>query len=214
MSRIKRIPAIFVAALVVGMLAASPAGAAGSWFVNGVKLPVGSKVALAATTRVTEAVVFNVPSLNIKFSCSGANRKEPEIIGTTVAKATSLIFTGCSEIAPAKCSVESEVLTEPVQGEPFFTTAKLKVLFTPQSGTKLATINFLGAECSISGEKVAKGKLVGNASMNQTELTEQVLEALGTTENNSFEITGSKVYLERGKSFAKLASSEKWSFQE
>jgi hypothetical protein len=186
-----------------------------SWFVNGTKLPAGSKQALSTTARVASAPVLNVPSLNIKISCSGLSGESPEIVGTTTGKAKSLIFEKCSEIAPAKCSVETTIPTLAVQADPFFNVLQEdRVQFKPQSGTTFATIDFLGSECPVAGEKPVKGAVAVNAPTDQTELAEQPIEGLGTVENNSLEITGDKGYIEGGKAFLKLASGAKWSFQE
>jgi hypothetical protein len=208
MCKIRSIVMAFYVALALSALVAGTASAAG-WSVGGAELPVGSKQALATAATVTESPVLNVPSLGIKISCSKLSGKEPEIIGTTTGKAKSFTFGGCSELAPPKCSVESEIPTEPVQADPASREALEEgLLVTPQSGTILASIIFSGSSCSIAGEKPLKGKVVLNAPTLFEEVTEQRLEGLGTLENSSLEIGGNKAYIEGGKMGLKLANGK------
>jgi hypothetical protein len=213
MSHAKATAIALLAGLALSLVASSPAFA-GGWFVNGTKLAAGAKEAVATTTRMTESMVLNVPSLGIKLSCSRLSEEAPEIIGTTSGKAASSIFEGCSETSPAKCSVEPRIPTLGIFGFTIFIHGIEIFIQRPLTGTTFATIDFAGTECSIAGEKALKGQVVGRVPTGQTELVEQPLEGMGTTENNSLEITGDKAYIEKGKSFNKLANSDKWSFQE
>jgi hypothetical protein len=207
---------MLIATMAISALASSAAQAAGgSWFVNGTKLPAGSKQALATTARVVTNAVLNVPVLGIKISCANLSGKSPEIIGTTTGEAEALTFEGCTELSPAKCSIAPTIGTEPIQGDPFIPTKGVtRVAFTPQKGKTFANINFKGAECSVAGEKAVKGAVNVNAPTAQTEQAEQPIEGLGSVENNALEVTSDPAYIEGGKAFLKLSNGDGWSFQE
>jgi len=103
-------------------------------------------------------------------------------------------------------------MTEPIQASiteaPF---PDSRLLFRPKSGKIFATITFTGS-CVFAGEEGVKGEVSLNAPNLVEELTEQRIEGLNTTENNSLEMDGAKAYLEGGKVQLGLTSDAKWSF--
>jgi hypothetical protein len=204
MPKITLVTVVIVAVLALAGDAAGSASAT-SWFVGGTKLPTGSKVELASKGEVYESSVLNVPTLSLKVSCTGLG-VGGEIIGESSGHA-ALAFEGCSEIEPKTCRVNpSTVVTEPLTTTVTNGSAPDgKVLVTPRSGTLLTTLVFEGS-CSLAGEKPVTGKVTLNAPTLQEELAEQVVEGLGSTENNSLEVAKNKAYIEKGKAGLALAS--------
>jgi hypothetical protein len=217
LSSVRRIITVLVAALSISVVASSAAQAAGNWFVNGTELAGKETVALSTTAKIDESTVLDVPSLAIRITCSGGSEKvlkgvKPYIQAPNTGGAESLIFEGCSEVEPTGCTIKEEkVETEPVVAtlEKGSTTLD-KVKFVP-GGKKFANIDFLGT-CSLAGEKPVNGAVTLHAPFGQTELVSQALLPLGTTENNSLELAGSKAYLEKGSALLLLAKGQKWSF--
>jgi len=219
MSRLKVfIPVTLVMVVISGLVASSSALAAGNWFVSGTKLASGATVALATTARVDESTNLTVPSLKIKLTCTGGSSElltgvKPFIQGPNTGGAESLIFNGCSEIEPTGCTIEEEIPTEPVAATLESGPGSLedRVTFAPKGGKVFADIVFTGS-CSLSGTKPVDGKVKLAAPYGQARLRLQPLAPLGTTENNSLELAGSKGYLENGRAFLALASGAEWNF--
>jgi hypothetical protein len=71
-----------------------------------------------------------------------------------------MVFTGCSVVAPPKCSVSSGGFETVLLSE---SSEDLKeaqrTLFAPKEGTKLATIALEGEGCEVSGSYTVEGKL-------------------------------------------------------
>jgi len=212
MSRATVIITASVAALILSAVGAASASA--EWYINGAKLPAGSKVALATKAVVDEPAILNVPKLSLKISCSGLGAVKPELIGTTKGRAEHLLFEGCSEIEPKTCRLNpSTIETEPVLWltHESFSIFGFEVWLVHEEETILATLVFEGS-CSLAGEKPVRGAVTLGAPTLKTENTSQLLEGLGSLENNSLEVAKNKAYIEKGKVLVKLASSSKWSF--
>jgi hypothetical protein len=218
MSKGRIIIATLVAAFALSAVVAASASAAGSWYVNKVKLPDNSKKALSTTAVVDEPAVLNAPALSLKVTCAGLKGVEPEIIGLDAGKATHLDFEGCSEIEPKTCKLEpSTVETTSVTALAMLGTAPDdKILFKPTAGAThvFATLVLVGS-CGIAGEKPVSGTVVLNAPDGQTEQETHLLDGSGSTEgNNSLEVAGDKAFIENGKALIKLATAgETWSFK-
>jgi hypothetical protein len=215
MFKIKTAIMALVVTSVVYATAASSASAA--WFIAGEELAAGATAALATTIQVDESTTFNDPSLGVKFTCTGGTSKvlsaeKPFIQAPNRAAVESFTLQGCSEINPSSCTIETSVKSLPLvasveKGSPI----ENRLHFSPKSGKAFGTIEFDGASCVIAGEKPILGQLNLNAPMVQDELAEQPLQELGTTENNSLEILGTKGYLEGGTMQLELASGKPYS---
>jgi hypothetical protein len=216
MSKVKLIVTMLVATMALSAVMASSALAAGEWFVNKAKLT--GTTALANTAAVDTSTVLNDPSLGIKVTCSGSllEGKKPYIQAPNTGGAESLIFTGCSEIAPTTCKIQTKVETEPVvatletSASPVASAAIIR--FVPKGGKVFATLDFTGT-CAESGEQPVDGAVAAGSQNGQVEQTTHPLEGLGTADgNNSLELFGGKAYLEGGKALLKLVSGQTWSF--
>jgi hypothetical protein len=193
---------------------AATAAAAGSWYVGGTKL--ATTAAAASTAGVDEATSFVLPSERV--TCNGGGGKlvryaGPKLKAADLWEAESVVFLGCSEVEPAGCSVENTIATEPLVALLETTTSPLdRIRFKASKGNILATVVFEGASCDIAGEKPVDGQVVARLKQGQTENIIQLLEPLGSVENNSFELGGQKVFAEKGGALLKLAAGSKWSF--
>jgi hypothetical protein len=212
-SKVKAAMMALIAVFALSAVAVSSASA-GSWFVNGTKLAKGATVAISNTAAVDESTVLSQPSLGVRLTCSGKTLegKGGYIQGEANGGAESLTFTGCSEITPTNCTIQTTVNTEPVVASVETGTAPLtRIRFLPKTGKTFATINFTG-ECAESGKQPVNGQVVLDSKTGQTESVGQPLEGLGTTENNSLELFKAKAYLVGGKALLTLAGGPKWSF--
>ena len=194
---------------------AATASAAGSWYVNETKL--ATTTTTATTAGIDEPTSFVVPTFDIKVTCTGGSGKvaeygKPKINPSDTWEAEWVEFEGCSESEPTGCSVESDIVTEPLEGLLETGASPVdKIRFAPKHHV-LATVDFFGASCTLAGEKPVTGRVVVDLRGGQLEGTTQLLEPLGTVENSSFEVADSRIYVEQGKALLKLASSSKWSF--
>jgi hypothetical protein len=211
---------MLVAAMALSaMMASSALATTGEWFVNGSKLAGKATVALANTAAVDTSTTLNDPSLGIKITCSGSllEGKKPYIQAPNTGGAEALIFTGCSEIAPTTCTIQSKVETEPVVASLETSTSppsSVIIRFTPKSSTSktFATLDFSGS-CAESGEQAVDGSVAAQSQNGQVEQTTHPLEGVGMADgNNSLELFKGKAYLEGGKALLKLESGKTWSF--
>jgi len=213
-SKVKIVLMALVAMIAFGTVAASSASAAG-WFVNGTKLVGGQTIAIANTAQVDESTVLSQPSLGIRLTCSGKELKGEGafIQGTASAVAPNgLTFTGCSELAPSTCTIQTSIATEAVVASVETGAGTLtKIRFLPKTGHIFATIEFTGT-CAESGNQPVNGQVVLGSATGQTELVSQPLEGLGTFENNSLELFKAKAYLVGGRALILLSKGQHWSF--
>lgn len=216
MSRVKVSLMALVAVLAFSAMVAGSASA--EWFVAGTKLPAGSKAALTNTAKVDSDAKLNIPAAGIKILCSGStlDGEAAEIIGANEGKAKSLIFTGCAVTEPATgCTLEeSTIKTLAVTATVTKGTGEADIAtFTPQTKNTFAEIPFSGTNtCAFNEKEPAKGAVKVNAPTGQLELLSQIIEGLGSIENNSLEVAKDKSFIEGGKALLTLASDSKWSF--
>jgi hypothetical protein len=214
MTRAKAIIAALMATMAFGAVAASSATA--EWFVNGTKLATGQTAALAPTAPVDETSTFNIPGIDITIACSGPNLllHEGALRGPSSYIVGEQTWDGCAVTPPGNCSVSpNSISSTPVIGT--VTTGASpqdKVTFAPQTKKAIAVIPFSGALCALSGEEPIDGSFTQKLPVGQTESESQIFEDLGSVENNSLQLAGDKVYVEKGKQLVKLASGQKWSF--
>ncbi len=214
--------AVVVLYAVTGLSALGSTPASANWFVGGTELADGSKVGLATTAKVDTAEVTTLPKLKIKVQCNTptlANVEAPEIIGRNEVRAKSIIFEGCATIEPATgCPLEgqpSRVPTEPVKAVLTRGPAAPadRAVLTPQTKTLFAVVLFAEKDiCAFEGKEPIQGAVTLALPTGQTEETSQAIEGLGSVENNSLELGGAKMFVERGKALSKLASGSAWSF--
>jgi hypothetical protein len=225
MSRVRIVVAVFVVVCAFSVAMSSSALAGMGWFVSGIRQRTSETAALTNTARVTEGTVLNVPSLGVKLTCAALSGERAEISGTTLGKAKHLFFENCSMIEPAACALSSKnITTAPILALPELSGSptKLLLLFHPETGKEFANVEFVknpaqSKACAsfLVGQKpILVGAFNLLAPTGLRENTEQELEDLGTTDNNSLEISGDKEYLESGKAFLKLVSGAEWSFAE
>jgi hypothetical protein len=224
MSKVKIAFAVSVVVLAFNVVASSSALAGMGWFVGGVAQKASETMALTNTARVTEGAVLTDPSLSLKLTCSALSGEKAEISGTTLGKAKHLFFENCSEIEPPTCIISSKVVTiAPVLALPELSGSptKLLLLFHPETGNEFANLEFVknpaqSKACAggLSGAKPVDGAVNLAAPTGLIENTEQELEGLGTTNNNSLEVGKTKAYIEGGKAFLKLKGGVEWSFEE
>jgi len=220
MSRIKIVVMALFAVVALSAMIASSASAAG-WHVNGTELGKNSKQALTTAAAVDTAATLSIvtKSETIQIKCSGTtlNGTSPEIIGTNEGMAQALTFTGCATTKPAtKCTLsKTTVATNPIKvfvtkgsGEADVAT------FDPLSEEPFADIPFSDTNtCAFDEPEPVSGPVRVNAPTGQTEEEVQVIEGLGSVENNSLEVAKDKAYIEGGNAGLKLASGSKWSFR-
>jgi hypothetical protein len=205
----------FLTALALIAIASSSASAA-AWFVGGEELPTGSKAALAATAKVDTAFVLSIPKVSLKIACKGTTfgTQSAEIIGTESGKAKSLTFEGCETIEPATgCAIEGQpqsITTVPLNIAVANFTKKPADRLTLQAQTKstLAEVTFSEKNtCALTGSEPLKGTVTFGVPKGQEASTQQVIEGLGSMENNSLEIAGGKAYVATGAASFTLATS-------
>lgn len=219
MSKVKSVAGLFVVAFVFAAMSAASVAAADQWNVNG--SPLSGSASLALTAKADSLLLLETgagASTPIKIDCKG-----PVLIegGTITApdkdSATSLIFDGCKSQEPTNCTIQEAIETEAgISSLIELNSAKdVRVLFKPASGKTFATFVYGGTNCSIAGEKPINGSVTEGAPTGTEERTLQVLEGLGTTENNIPEHTleiAKEAYFLLGKVLLELASKSKWSF--
>ncbi len=217
MSRVRLVVAALSVVFTLSAVIASSASA--GWFIGGEELAAGNAATLATTAKVSTAIVLNASSLKVKVACKSTllHGESPEIVGTETLKAKSLTFEGCVTTEPASgCALEkSSIVTLPLNATMGSGSAYPDVAITFKAQTKktLATILFSEKNiCAFEGEQPLTGAVTLNAPTLQEELSEQPIEGLGSTENNSLEMGGTKTYLEKGKTPLKLAAGERWFF--
>jgi hypothetical protein len=192
-----------------------------SWFVNGTKLTKGTTVALASTAKVDAATIISAPSLSLKISCSGYSLSGAELIGgEEKGKLESAKYENCSEVTPSNCKLSSTTIaTTPLTlilslfSAPEQAGPHLLKLATAQKGSTIAELEFTGS-CTLVGEQHLSGMFKEALEGWGSEESTHVAEGLYTTENNSLELDGAKVYISAGRTLLKLSSGAKWSFHE
>jgi hypothetical protein len=216
MSRIKIITAALIAAFVLTALAAGPASANDSWFVNGTAL-TGSQTASVATLAVTDASpVLAVPQLPLKIGCQGhLEWVSLKVTAPDLFSANSLAFAECAVVEPSTCELaEPEISTEKIEGLADLAIGIAVRLLFKTPALHLAEFELVGSSCSIAGKKAVTGTVALKVPTGQTETTIQALEGLGSLEQGTdvLETANDQSYIEGGKALLKLESGSKWSF--
>jgi hypothetical protein len=220
------IPRLKIAGIAAATLALSGivvGSASANWFVNGTELKGSAAIATAAAVDANTVLRINAGETNIKILCTGSTLEtiNSKIFGTKTAGAEKLIFKACETTEPAtKCALTAQptsITTEPL-GVKIAGNRKApedRVALTPVSKQVFLNIPFNASDtaCGIFDELIPiNGSLVMSMPRGETEAVAQLIEALGTTENNSLEVAGDKTYIEGTKVLLQLASGAKWSF--
>lgn len=191
------------------------------WHINGVFLKEGATAALASPGALESPAVFNSPGLSLKIVCPTYNTSKAELLGNTdEAVIASGKYEGCSEISPSFCRLASSTITTTALESALFLLHPestelphyLRLTF-PRTSKTIATITFDGEFCPFDGEKSLTGMLREGAPSIEDEATTHLIEGDGTSENNSLELAGQKIYLEGARELLKLSSGSKWSFR-
>jgi hypothetical protein len=133
-------------------------------------------------------------------------------------KHKSKILSGCSTIEPATgCELEAQPVS--IETEPLVGTLTLgageqdRIHIQPQTKTTIALLSFKETNtCALAGLFSLHGSYTLSLPSGQLEVEAQAFEGLGSVENNSLELGGSKAFIE-GKELLELASRSKWSFK-
>ena len=213
MRMVKTVFVVCVAVSVMGAVATTTASAVTpGWMVNGNMLE-GSK-ALATTAAVDESTVLSGGGFSLR--CSGAilSGVAPEIISPSMGSATSLILHECvSTTTDCELSAsDKEIHTVPLLSEVTLEgVLGVRGMFSPKTGSTLATIKFEGEKCSGAGTKGITGSVVASAPTGQDERTSQ-LHTVNTEATESTLKFASGAAKLTGKALLKLASGEPWSY--
>jgi hypothetical protein len=212
-----RIAALLLFAALAASAAAAQSASA-NWFVGGSELAAGKSAALASLANGGLLLRFINSGTPFIVACGGPIHTSGGFIQSgNTAKATSIVFLGCENVTPATCKLASaEIKSKPIKA-----TAALgasspadRLTFSPQTGKELATLTFEAGACAIE-EAAIKGSVTMGAPKGQNEEVEQVLEGLGSVENNSLEVGANKAFLQDCPvpPLVALASGSKWGFK-
>lgn len=204
MAKTRVATAALLASSVLGMAVAGSASAA-EWFVSGTKL--ASSNALSTKMTVTTATVLSAPAVSAEIECTSLRGTKPEIVASDSAKASSLVFSGCSVLKPATCKLSSSsIASEPVTAEVSTDSeAEDRMTVSPRTGKTLALVPFEEGTCALGGSQPLKGKVTLGMPTGLEETSEQPIEAMGSLENNSLELgAGNKTYFKAGEAELKL----------
>lgn len=205
MSKTKIIVAACVASLALLAVSAASASAAG-WYVNKTALASESPAELAKATATLANYELNLLNNQIKVTCTGLQNNEANIVGTSLFKAKSLSFTGCSSNA-VNCPIEPTITTTAVQGTVTSGTPDtIKVEPVAGATALLMIVEFTGPLCAFS-ELPVKGNFTESSSDLGTEQAEHTL-TVSASELKSASDTDTLA----GASDFKLASGNTWSF--
>jgi hypothetical protein len=195
----------------------STSAASASWFVEGSEQTSGSK-AVATTAKVDSAFTFSVPAVKFKAACtaSALHALEPVLASPGLMQTKSLTFEGCKTTEPASgCELASSTIgttalyAAPVEGSGG---SDLKLLVSAQTKNAITELSIAEeSTCPFEGIQSVKGSVRLDAKVLKAEGGPQIVEGLGSTENNSLEIgSGNKLFL-TGSDLIALAASQKWS---
>jgi hypothetical protein len=175
---LKRFSVIMASVALLGAVIASSASASvttgGSWYEEGVgKLPANTHTAVKCEAEGKLRLVgfVGTTKVPITLTAAGVECLEASIFNDENGAATDqgrLRFTGVTVDTPPTCSVENgTVETNNLHTELYMDSANTSIAFDkfePASGiTNLAIVPLIGAECPITGRKVARGSVYGQA---------------------------------------------------
>ena len=172
----QKVAAVSVAVVVLCAVATSSASASQWWLAGS---PLTGSTALAKTVKVEEGISLTMLGGSAKITCSSATLyeegKESLAIVAPGTLNMGMVLGGCAESAPANCSVEKTIGTEPLVATA--TTGAFpedKIALKAQDGI-FATLDFRGASCTLAGEKPFTGTFTLLLPTGQEELVEQAL---------------------------------------
>jgi hypothetical protein len=211
-AKIKMTLAAVLAAFGLGAVAAGPASA--EWFVGGSKLTTTTALATSAVMDTTATWEFPVPKIGV--DCEGPYDLKLSLLPPN--KVHGFIgWLHCRALPLGECSLSSSAAIESESLEGTVTkgpgSSEDRVTIAPSTKGLLATIAFAeSGTCPLVGEEPVKGSVTLRLPKGQDEEGTQVVENLGSVENNSLEVSGQKAFITGGEALVKLASSSKWSF--
>lgn len=209
MSRIRILLVSLVAVFTVGLLTSALASAANpAWKVQGVKLGAQVKKQIKITAGVTN-LTGKVATENSKITCEKAVVEGAYIEGNGTGAgqdgATTITFTGCTNIGPTSCTITEPIHTKQLKSHLVTYGAgqgKIGDLYEPSQGTEFASIGFHGTSCA-SGIKEpmmfpVKGSVVAELKTRGQKQEQEPLES----------VIGEVVFPEELISKAKLEGQE------
>jgi hypothetical protein len=177
MYRIQALLALSAALIAAGALAASSQAACGTeWCISGKGLKTGESAELAKAATVTKAEL-SIPMFGIVAECSKFESQKAFLTGPNTGKAEGISFSGCA-IKGSSCKLGSSTITtvplksgpaKPVEGSG----KEGESITSPETGTTLTTVEFVGGECAITGKQAINGSAREIAPTGQEEKTEQ-----------------------------------------
>lgn len=207
----RRVLVTVIAAIAMAAVSTASAAAA-SWHVGGEAL--SSSAPLASTAKAYAPV--NVESFGYDIECrDGLELESASISSPNGGSIGHLVFTGCTVIKGARCSLPSEKIeTDALKIEAATGTKPEDTLtLKPASGVAFAEIELKGAECEWEGGVELRGYAKLSMPKGQEELAEQEL-SWDTTESSRILKWGggANSVAIRGSETAKLSSGKDWSF--
>jgi hypothetical protein len=213
MSKIKLMLAVAIGALALYAAAAGSASAAG-WFLAGTKMTPSQSAAVASTAALSAPLVISTPSIGLTLTCDGTVLVREGIIhtdGTYLSK--EIVFHSCTSSGLPECTLgSSEIKFNALTGlARLASSPEDRITFKATTKATLATLPFTGANCP-GAEVPLNGEFTLKMPTGQSELSTQLLEGLGSVENNSLELASSKTFFEGGGPQVQLAFGPTWSF--
>ena len=218
MFKLKIALAALLAAAALSAAAADTASA--DWYVGGTKL--ATTAALTSKVHIDRLLGFRIPFTMTTVTCTGNATTLLEIAGAIIIAEThpllggivlaALIVEHCTVVGAKGCALEKEkITTEPLEAQIMNGPGtEDRLLFKPKTGKLVAEFILTGTECAIAGAQPLDGSFTMKLPTGETEETDQALEGLGTTENNSLEFGSNKAYVEGGDIQLELTSGSKW----
>jgi hypothetical protein len=205
-------------ALCAGYATSASASTKFGWFVAGKELKGGENDALASTAKLDSSFLLNAPAVSLKLSCPIYKTGKTALLGgVELTYVESDKYEECNELSPSTCKLQPPPVIGPrpsyniwylVPGK-IGNEWRLRLTLTPPR--LVASIAFEGS-CALAGEQLLTGSYTLAAPTLGSEESAQLIEGLGTVENNSLEIDGVKAYIEGDKQLLKLSTGSKWSF--
>lgn len=185
MYRIQVLLAVSAALLVVGALAASSASAAcgaEEWCVAGNGLKTGESAELAKTVALVK-MELSIPAMKVKVKCTSLEAQKAFLTGPNTGKALALALGGCSIAGIEGCTLASSTLTSnALKSGPAkpVGTKEGESITSPETGTTLGVISFVGETCALAGKQPVTGKVKEVAPTGQEENAEQTIAVKGS----------------------------------
>jgi hypothetical protein len=211
MPKAKMITKAIIAMFALSIITSSTASAAmPGWMIGGTQL-TGS-AALASTAAVDEVIKLSGGGVEVECTGTTINGISRELKGSNKGSASSIVITGCRTLS-SHCTLSStEIGTTPIEAEATLEgTLGIASVFTPKTGTTVATVKFNGESCPVAGLKAVTGKFITKSPEGQDEHTLQ-LTSINTAATEAVLKLGSSAARASGSALPKLASGLPWSF--